>query len=669
MNRPLFVDPIHSWWDRTRAALDRADALRRQGRWLSRGRVLIVAFAAGMAFVLRSDPSGWWWLLLPAAGFVALAIVHDRVLRRTLARRHVAELYHRAAKRVDRDDEEEAGDPKPVDILRTGKARPRRPSQAEEDRISERLRRLRRLGDVGLDPHLDLFGVGQLFDRVADWRTDAGGETLGRWMLHPADPDEVRARQAAIRELTPRDDLRERVAATGALTPWPIADFSMILTWLGPPSGGVRDRVVENGEDEVAPFPFPAPPAPRLRRLLAPVCLLLTLAMGAGLAGWLGGAFGPLPFVVAVWLALGVGLANRTRVRRHERTSTHVAREVQPLLEAARILGGEEFDPPRLGQLRERLTDAAAPLRHLQRLARTMPLRRNPMFAPIAAFLFWGTHHERALDRWRQRHGAPLRQWREAAGEFDALLGLAQYAAERPGHVFPSFDDVPGLEAVHLGHPLIPEGRLQRNSVRLGRGGPEILVVTGSNMAGKSTLLRAIGTNVILARMGAPVAASRLVLGPLSLGASIAVQDSLQDGVSRFLAELLALRRVLETGSPEEPLLFLLDEVLGGTNSSDRRLAAQALVEELGRRGAVGILTTHDLTLAELEHELPGRVRNMHFRERISGEQMEFDYQLRDGPIRRGNALDLMRMLRLPAPGTDSGEFTSLPDGRRQRDH
>lgn len=669
MSQPLFVDPIHSWWDLTRAALERAEALQRRGRWLSRARLAVVAFAAGMAFLLRSDPSVWWWLLLPAALFLALAAVHDRVLRRTLARRHVADFYHRAARRVDRDDAEEDGDPRPEDILRTGKTPARRLSQAEEDRLSERSRRLRRLGDLDLDPHLDLFGGRQLFDRISDWRTDAGGEVLGRWMLHPADPDEVRARQDAIRELTPRADLRERVAATGALTPWPLADFSMILTWLGPSDAGANDPGLESREDGLAPVPFPAPPAPPIRRWLASVCALLTIAMGAGLVAWITGAAGPLGFVVAVWLAVGVGLASRTRVRRHERTATHVAREVGPLLEAAEILASERFESPRLEALRKRLAHAPAPLRHLRRLARTMPLRRNLMFAPVAAFLFWGTHHERALDRFRQRHGAALRRWREAAGEFDALLGLAQYAAERPGHVFPTFDEVPGLDAVHLGHPLIPECRLQRNSIRLGRGSPEIVVVTGSNMAGKSTLLRAIGTNVVLARMGAPVAASRLVLGPLALGASIAVQDSLEDGVSRFLAELLALRRVLETGSGEEPVLFLLDEVLGGTNSSDRRRAAQALVEELDRRGAVGILTTHDLTLAELEHELPGRVRNMHFRERISGERMEFDYQLREGPLRHGNALELMRMLRLPVPEVDAGEFTSLPDGPRRREH
>ena len=520
----------------------------------------------------------------------------------------------------------------------------------------------------GLDRHLDLFGIGQLFDRLADWRTDAGGEVLADWMLHPAPVEAARARQAAIRELTPRGDLRDAVAETGALTPWPLADFAMVMTWLGPPPDG-SPATAPGAGDDAPQFPFPQPLPPKIRRWLTPAFTLLTAAMGGGLAAWLTGAAGPLFFVVPVWVSVGVGLWNRTRVRRHEQTVRHVARETAPTLEIARILLAGEFEAPLLRRLGERLSEAPAPLRKLQRLQTMMQWRRNPMFAPFAAFGFWGSHHERALDRWRERHGAALVDWRRAAGEFDAILAMAQYAAERPGHVFADFDDVPGLEALHLGHPLIPEGRLQRNSVKLGRGEAEMLVVTGSNMAGKSTLLRAIGANFVLARMGAPVAASRFLIGPLALGASIAVHDSLQDGVSRFLAELLALRAVLDTGSAEEPLLFLLDEVLQGTNSNDRRLAAQALVRELAQRGAVGVLTTHDLALVELEHELPGRVRNMHFRERIAGGRMEFDYQLRDGVLPHGNALDLMRILRLPAPEAESGEFTSLPDDRRQREH
>ena len=319
------------------------------------------------------------------------------------------------------------------------------------------------------------------------------------------------------------------------------------------------------------------------------------------------------------------------------------------------------FESPRLRGLGERLARAEVALGKLERLQVRLSARRNLLFAPIAAMLFWGTHHRWAIERWRRRHQREARGWVRAAGEFDALLALAQYCIERPGHVFPEFDDVPGLEARGLGHPLIPEARLQRNDVRLGRGEADMLIVTGSNMSGKSTLLRTIGVNFVLARMGAPTAATTFRLGPLALGASIAVHDSLQDGVSRFLAELLALKAVLNTGSKEEPLLFLLDEVLQGTNSDDRRAAVAALLRELGRRSAVGVMTTHDLSLTELAHELPGRVRNMHFTERVVDGAMEFDYQLREGVLARGNALDLMRILDLPAPQGEVADFTSLP--------
>ena len=343
--------------------------------------------------------------------------------------------------------------------------------------------------------------------------------------------------------------------------------------------------------------------------------------------------------------------------------------EIAGIRQIALSVTSEGFDSPRLGALSERLARAHAALGKLERLQLRLRARRNLLFAPVAALLFWGTHHTWAIDRWRRRYQREAREWIRAAGEFDALLALAQYAIERPGHVFPEFDALPGFEARGLGHPLIPEVRLQRNDVRLGRGEADVLIVTGSNMSGKSTLLRSIGANFVLARMGAPVTATTLRLGPLALGASIAVHDSLQDGVSRFLAELLALKAVLDTGSAEEPLLFLLDEVLQGTNSDDRRAAAAALLRELGKRSAVGVMTTHDLSLTELAHELPGRVRNMHFTERVADGAMEFDYQLRDGVLTRGNALDLMRMLNLPAPEGEVAEFTSLPARGPGREH
>jgi DNA mismatch repair ATPase MutS len=192
----------------------------------------------------------------------------------------------------------------------------------------------------------------------------------------------------------------------------------------------------------------------------------------------------------------------------------------------------------------------------------------------------------------------------------------------------------------------LPPGKCVPNDLRLG---PEtrVLIVSGSNMSGKSTFLRSVGTAVVMALAGAPVRAARLRLSPLALGAVLRVQDSLRDGASRFYAELLALRRVVERCGGPRPVLFLLDEILSGTNSHDRRIGAEALLRRLLARGAIGLVTTHDLALTSIADELAPRARNAHFEDQIQGGVLHFDYRLRDGVIARGNALALMRAVGL----------------------
>ena len=673
----------NEFWGRAHDRVKEAAALIRQVRRISSARLAVAASAVTLAFIGgETGLFSLWWLLVPAAVFAGLVFAHDRRWRRAQEVHRIAELHHRAALRVDRDTE---GDPDqsgtPAAAIRSGGAPKSRPSFEDDQRLASRLHRIRELGEAQLGVHLDLFGPEQLFERLADWRTDAGGETLAGWMLRPAPPDEIRERQAAVRELHSRIEIREALAATGCLEPWPSARSSVFEDWLGSGSAApvspddAGPDAGEGGEgdsgEEPAPDRKPAwPPAPSRRTevLVGVAALVSSAAMIVELAALVQGFGAPL-FLTTLLAGAALGVWTRTGVRAHEAMGKLMEPEISGLQRIAATLDEEEFASPRLQELGERLSAARRPLADLERHHARLRLRRNLVFAPIAALLFWGTQHVWAINRWRRRHGEALRGWVAAAGEFDALVALAQYAEERPGHVFPEFDDGPGLEAVNLGHPLIPEARLQRNTVRLGRGGADVLIVTGSNMSGKSTLLRAIGVNFVLARMGAPTAATTFRLGPLALGASIAVHDSLREGVSRFLAELLALRTVLDTGSPEEPLLFLLDEVLQGTNSNDRRAATAALLRELGRRSAVGVITTHDLSLTELAHELPGRVRNLHFTERVVDGAMDFDYQLRDGVLPRGNALDLMRILKLPAPDSDGGEFTSLPRHGAGREH
>jgi DNA mismatch repair ATPase MutS len=273
--------------------------------------------------------------------------------------------------------------------------------------------------------------------------------------------------------------------------------------------------------------------------------------------------------------------------------------------------------------------------------------RRNQFFAPVALLTMWGVHCALAVEAWRARHGASVGAWLTAVGELEALCSLAGFAWEHPADVYPELEESePRFEAESLGHPLIPEARCVRNDVALG-GATRVLIVSGSNMSGKSTLLRAVGTNAVLALAGAPVRASRLRLSRLSVGATLRIRDSLQEGTSRFYAELVRLRDLVRIAESPVPLLFLLDEILHGTNSHDRRLGAAAVVSGLVERGAIGLVTTHDLALSAVADEPALHAANVHFEDRLEDGEMRFDYRMRPGVVQTSNALALMRSLGL----------------------
>jgi DNA mismatch repair ATPase MutS len=259
----------------------------------------------------------------------------------------------------------------------------------------------------------------------------------------------------------------------------------------------------------------------------------------------------------------------------------------------------------------------------------------------------WGVHCSLAIEVWRARHGASVERWLAAVGQLEALSSLAGYAWEHPADPYPTLEDgEPRFEAEALGHPLISVDRCVLNDVTLG-GDRRVLMVSGSNMSGKSTLLRAVGTNAVLAQAGAPVRAVGLRLSPLAVGATLRISDSLQEGTSRFYAELVRLRDIVRIAEGPVPLLFLLDEILHGTNSHDRRLGAAAVVRGLVERGAIGLVTTHDLALSEMVDDPAVRAVNVHFEDRLEDGQMVFDYRMRPGVVRTSNALALMRTLGL----------------------
>jgi len=288
-----------------------------------------------------------------------------------------------------------------------------------------------------------------------------------------------------------------------------------------------------------------------------------------------------------------------------------------------------------LGNARAALAGAS-----LARLVRT--LAAQP-YTPLAVLFMGSTRLALALEMWRQRHGAALMTWLGALSKLEALSALAAYAYENPSDPYPELVDAgPCFEADEMGHPLLPATQCVRNDVRLDAD-VRLLIVSGSNMSGKSTLLRAVGANAVLAFAGAPVRAVRLRLAALTPGATLCIQDSLLRGRSRFFAEVSRIRLLLDLAQSRPPLLFLLDELFSGTNSEDRRRGAEAVVGTLVGSGAIGIMTTHDLALTRLAGDPDLRAENVHFTDQRADGVMAFDYRMRKGTLPSGNGLALMR--------------------------
>jgi DNA mismatch repair ATPase MutS len=260
----------------------------------------------------------------------------------------------------------------------------------------------------------------------------------------------------------------------------------------------------------------------------------------------------------------------------------------------------------------------------------------------------WGTQVALAVEAWRRRSGRDVAAWVAAVADFEAITSFAAYSFENPDDPFPEIVEESGtmVEALAVGHPLLPKASCVRNDLRL-EGELRVLIVSGSNMSGKSTLLRSLGANVVLSLAGGPVKARSMRLSPVAIGATLRIQDSLQEGKSRFYAEILRVKQVVELTKGPLPLLFLLDEILHGTNSHDRLEGAAAIVRGLIDRAAIGLVTTHDLALAAVAETLAPRAANVHFEDHFENGVMRFDYTMRPGVVKNSNALALMRAVGL----------------------
>jgi hypothetical protein len=471
---------------------------------------------------------------------------------------------------------------------------------------------------------LDLVGEASLFQLLCSARTRLGERALAGHLLAPADAPEARARQAAVRELLPDVDLRERLALLGEHVHDDL-DPPALLDWAR------------------------RPPEPE-RAWERPVATVLGALGVVGLLLWSETTLGFAPLGLVVILELVFSRLVRGRLARMTEDAEQAGRQLALLSGLLALVEQRDAGGGRLAALLVALrTDglpASVQAARFERLAQSLVnARRNAFYGMFAFLLQLDVHRAHALQTWRVRVGPALPDWLRAAGEFEALCSLAAYAYEHPDHAFPEIvDGAARYEAEQLGHPLIPAAQCVRNDLVLDRERPLILV-TGSNMSGKSTFLRAVGVNAVLTMAGAPVCARRLLLTPCALGASIRIQDSLREGSSRFYAEITRLHAIHRLTEGAAPVLYLLDEILQGTNSHDRRTASEAVVRSLVERGALGLVTTHDLALTEIATALGPRARNAHFADELVNGRLHFDYRMRAGTVRKGNALALMRSL------------------------
>jgi hypothetical protein len=473
---------------------------------------------------------------------------------------------------------------------------------------------------------LDFFGEGSMFELLCDVETPSGRETLAKWLQFPASREEAIARQQSVRCLRDRIKLREALAR---LREGEASEFS----W-----NKLREWLV------AAPVKLP--------RWAPWVGLALSLSLGVVAGCWGAGILqaADAVWVLALIVAGEIGLAQclRSRVRSILAVLLWPARKVESLRRFSALVQEEQLDSPQLTELQRKLRGSSERIARLERLLRLIELRRDEWLFYLLLLLLWTTQWTVQLEWWRERHGRELVEWMRVLGEFESLMAIAAYAYENPVDPFPELaDDGPLFEATAIGHPLIDARTCVRNDLKLG-GHTGFLMITGSNMSGKSTLLRTVGLNATLAWMGAPVRASRLRVSDLQVCTSIGVEDSLLHGASHFYAEVQRLKATLDRARAGQPVLFLIDELFGGTNSADRRTAAEAVIRSLVEHKAIGLVTSHDLALSEIGEMQELKGANVRFTDLPSAEGfMKFDYRIYPGKLEHGSALTIVKLMGL----------------------
>ncbi len=589
--------PLDEYAQRQRAR--EADAAARERVHIRLGNAKVAIFLGILIYwaLTLGGNSRPWFYGVAAAAFIALSIWHELTLR-AMARANAAVAFYRG-----------------------GAAR----IQDQWMRVEPSGERFKNADHPYADD-LDIFGPGSMFQLLSLCRTPMGEERLARWLLQPTSIDVITERQAQLAVLRSHLDLRERVAVVNA---------------------GQRRFMLP---DQLIAWAETATTLPPLRIVVVTLALVFAATFVNfmyGGSGWL-----VLAALAVNGAVLGV-LGKRANAIIEALSASTGATSLDLLSNVIKEIEREPFDGPALLALAQRLKGhggsiaASGGIARLARIADLADSRHNVFTRLSELPLMFTLQVAYACAAWRRSHGRQFRDWVDAVGEVEALLSLAGYSYEHPADPFAELVDSaePLFEAAEMAHPLIPGATAVSNSVVL--ASPRILIVSGSNMSGKSTFLRTTGLNAVLALAGAPVRAQRLRLTPLAVGTCLRHTDSLQEHRSGFYTEALRIRRIFDLLDSALPVLFLFDELLSGTNSKDRRIAAEGVLRTMLTKQAIGMVTTHDLALTEIAAMFPGQVRNVHLQDHVEDGKMKFDYKLRDGVIAHSNALELMRMIGL----------------------
>ncbi len=476
---------------------------------------------------------------------------------------------------------------------------------------------------------LDIFGPHSVFHLVNRTYTNWGNRTLARWLRRLWKPEIILERQEGIVELKDMLDFRQRTMAFGS-----------------------RIRFKAKEQDIIRELLDQPPLLSQSRRFKLFIKIIPIITISVIIAMFFPGANIPWYLPLGLFaLQFLVNIATFKRVSTLYRFTERSAKILKPTADIIQEIIRQDFSTPHLIELQSRLHHNGKPasiyIKSLSTLVEWLNLRLSAIHFFVNNTVFWDLNLAEKIERWKAEAGNHVNQWFAVAGEFETLNSFANVMCNNPSWTMPTIVEAPfGIAAKEMGHPLIPpQGRVNNDLHIQGTG--TVNIVTGPNMAGKSTFLRTAGANLVMAGVGAPVCAGAFSFAPCRIYTSMKISDSLDQGLSLFYAELQRIKMILDAvGSDSSlPVFFIIDEMLKGTNTMDRRQGAVALVKQLIKQNTTGLLATHDLALAELKTERPRQILNFHFDGEVEGDQLIFDYKLKEGPCNSFNALVLMKKI------------------------